>query len=179
LLHLLGIIFSMPGTRRQAGESQAMEQIIDTAQGVLDPEFFSENALGFFGPQGADAVSLGGFGQETRFERHLFRGRQVWRSTGLSLGSDGFGAMIPVRIHPALHERSAASQGPCDRRGVVTFESQQNGSIAVSLLGIPLPAALLTQLRQVFWMVEFDVHPTVPPVSLRVCQMLGAGATLF
>ena len=36
-----------------------MEQIIDTAQGVLDPEFFSENALGFFGPQGADAAASG------------------------------------------------------------------------------------------------------------------------
>ena len=99
-----------------------MEQIIDAAQGVLDPEFFSENALGFFGPQGADAIRLGGFGQETRFESRFFRRRQVRRSTGLSLGGDGFKAMIPVRIRPALHERSAASQGSCDRRGIVTFE---------------------------------------------------------
>jgi len=99
-----------------------MEQIIDARQGILDPEFFSENALGFFGSQRADAIGLGGLGQETRFERRFFRRRQVRRSTGLSLGSDGFQAMIPVRIHPALHERSTASQGPCDRRGIVTFE---------------------------------------------------------
>ena len=99
-----------------------MEQIIDATQGILDPEFFSENALGLFGTQGADAVSLGGLRQETLFERRLFRWRKVRRSTGLSLGSDRFEAMIPVCIRPALHERSAASQGPCDRRGIVTFD---------------------------------------------------------
>jgi len=143
LLHLLGIVLSMPGTRRQAGESQAMEQIIDTPQRVLDSEFFAENTLGIFGPEGADAIGLGGFGQETLFERRFLGGRQVGRSTGLSLGGDGFQAMIPVHIHPALHERSTASQGPRDRRGIVTFEGQQNRTIAVSLLGIALPAALL------------------------------------
>ena len=58
----------MPGTRRQGGESQAMEQIINTAQGVLDPEFFTEDALCFFGPKRADAIRLGGVGQETLFE---------------------------------------------------------------------------------------------------------------
>lgn len=99
-----------------------MEQIINTTQGVLDPKFFTEDALCFFGPKRADAIRLGGFGQETLFERCFVRRRQVRGSTGLSLGGDGFKAMIPVRIYPALHERSTASEGPCDRRSIVTFE---------------------------------------------------------
>jgi hypothetical protein len=49
-----------------------MEQIIDAAQGVRDPEFFPEDALGLFGTQGANAVRLGGLGQETLFERGFF-----------------------------------------------------------------------------------------------------------
>lgn len=156
-----------------------MEQIVDAAQGIGDAEFLTKNTLSLLGPQGADAIGLGGLGQETRFERRFFLRRQVRRSAGLPLGGDGVQAMISVGIHPALHERATASQGPCDRRGLVTFERQQNSSIAVPLLGIALPVALLLQLRQVFLMVELDAHPKVLPVFPRVCQMLGAGATLF
>jgi len=68
LLHLLWIVLSMPGTRCQRGEAQAMEQIIDPAQAILDPEFLPQNALRVFGPQRANAIGLGGFGQETLFE---------------------------------------------------------------------------------------------------------------
>ena len=156
-----------------------MEQIIDAWQAVFDPEFLSENPLGFFGAKGANAVDLGGLGQEPLLERRFLCHGQSGRPTGLSLGSDRFEAVVSVRIRPALHKSSAASQGPCDRGGIVTFESQQNGSIAISLLSIPLPAAVLTQLRQVFWMVRLDVHPTVPPVFSRVCQRSGSRATLF
>lgn len=166
-------------TRHQTGKPQAMEQIINARQGILDPEFLSENALGFFSAQRADAVGLGGLGKEPLLERRFLCRWQVGRPTGLSLGGDRFEAVIPVRIHPALHESSAASQGPRDRWGIVTFDGQKNGSIAVSLLGIPLAATLLAQLRQVFWMVELDVHLTVPPVFPRVCQKSGAGASLF
>jgi len=156
-----------------------MEQVVDTAQGVRDPEFFSENPLGLFGAQGADAIRLRGLGQETLFERGFFPRRQVGRSTGLSLGDDRVEPTIPVHIHPALHEGSAASQGSCDGGGVVTFECQQNRSIPISLLGVPLLTASLTQEFEILWMVQLNVHPTVPPVSSRVCQMPGEGATPF
>ena len=46
-----------------------MEQIVDTAQGIRDAEFLTENALSILGPQRADAIGLGGFGQETRLEQ--------------------------------------------------------------------------------------------------------------
>jgi len=59
------------------------------------------------------------------------------------------------------------------------LNSQQNSSIAVSLLGIAFLVAALAQSHQVFRMVELDVHPTGRPVFSRVCQMLRAGATLF
>lgn len=156
-----------------------MQQIIDAGQGIRDIEFLLQNALGIFGPERADAVGRRGLGQKTLLEKLFLRRWQVRRSTRLAPGGDGFEPMVPVRIRPSLHEPSAASQGPCDRRGLVTVESQENGSITISLLGIAFLVAALTQLRQVFWTVELDVHPTDPPVSSRVCQMLRAGATLF
>jgi hypothetical protein len=179
LLHLLGIILSVSGTRHQTGKAQAMEEIINAGQRVLDSEFLLENALGLFGSQRAHTVSGGGLGQETLLEGLFFRRRQVRGPASLSLGGDPLQAVIPIPIHPSLHESSAASQGPCDRWGIVTFDGQKNGSIAVSLLRIPLLATLLTQLRQIPRIVELDLHPTVPPVFSRVCQMSDAGATLF
>jgi len=121
LPHLLGIVLSMSGTRRQAGEAQAMEQIIDATQGVLDAEFFLQNALGVFGSERADAVGFRGVGTEAFFEKTLSGRRQVRRATSLSFGSDRGEALIPVRIRPALHKCSAASQRPCDRRGIEAF----------------------------------------------------------
>jgi hypothetical protein len=156
-----------------------MEQIVDPAQGVRNPEFFSENPLGLFGPQGADAIGLDGLRQKTLFERGFFPRRQVRRATGLSLGDDRVEPPIPVHIRPALHEGSAASQDACDGGSIVTFECQQSRSIPISLLGVPLLTASLTQVFEILWMVQLDVHPTVPPVFSRVCQMLGEGATLF
>lgn len=156
-----------------------MEQVINAGQRVLDPEFRAENPLGLFRTPRAHPVRRRGLGQETLLERRLFRRRQVRGPTGLSLGGDGRQAVIPIFIHPPLHESSAAAQGPCDHRGLVTFEGQQNGSIAISLFGISLLTTLLLQLRQVLRVVKFDLHPAVPPVFPRVCQMLDAGATLF
>jgi hypothetical protein len=120
-----------------------------------------------------------GSATKTLLERLLFHRRQGRGPTRLSLGGDRFEAVIPIHIHPVLHESSAAAQSPCDGGGLVTFEGQENGSIAISLFGIPLPATLLTQLRQVLWMMKLDLHLTVPPVSPRVCQISDPGATLF
>ena len=86
-----------------------MEQIIDAAQGVLDAEFFLQNALGLFRSERADAIGLRGFGEEPLLEKGLLARRQIWRATGLSFGSDRGEALIPVRVGPALHKRSAAS----------------------------------------------------------------------
>ena len=156
-----------------------MEQIVDPAQGVRNPEFFSENPLGLFGPQGADAIGLEGLGQKTLLERGFFPRRQVRRPTGRSLGDDRVEPTVPVPIRPALHEGSAASQDACDGAGIVTFECQQNRSIPISLLGVSLLTTALTQEFEILWMVQLNVHPTVPPVFSRVCQMLEAGATPF
>jgi hypothetical protein len=156
-----------------------MEEIVNAGQCILDPEFLSENALGLFGAKRADTVGLGGLGQETLLERLLLRRRQVRGPAGLSLGDDRLQTVIPIHIHPVLHESPAAAQGPCDGWGLVTFERQENGSIAVSLFGIPLPTTLLMQLRQVLRTVKLDLHLTGPPVFPRVCQMSDPGATLF
>lgn len=98
-----------------------MEQIIDAAQGVLDSEFLAENTLSVFGPQCADGIGLGGGRQETRLEGCFFLRRQAGRATGLSLGTNGFEAMVSIRIDPALYKRSTTSQRPCDSGGILSF----------------------------------------------------------
>jgi len=120
-----------------------MEQIIHARQRILDAKFLLENTLGLFGSQREDAVRLGGFCQEPFLERFFFRRRQVRGPTGLSLGDDRFEAVIPILVDPPLHESSAAAQGPCDCGGLVTFEGQETGSIAISLFGLWLLTTLL------------------------------------
>ncbi len=61
--------------------------------------------------------------------------RQVSRTAGLSLGDDRGQTVIAVHVDPTLHEASAASQRPSDRRGIVTFEGRQHNAIAIPLLG--------------------------------------------
>jgi hypothetical protein len=156
-----------------------MEQIIHARERILDPEFLLKNALSLFGPQRADAVRLGGVSQEPFLERFFFRRRQGRGPTALSLGDDRFEAVIPIPVEPPLHESSAAAQGPCDRWGIVTFDGQENGSIAIPLFGVSLLTTLLTQLHQVLRVVKLDLHPTGPPVFTTVSQMPDAGATLF
>jgi hypothetical protein len=156
-----------------------MQQIIDAGQCVLDPEFLLEDSLSILRPQGADAVGLGGIGQETCLEGVFVRRRQLGGPTCLSFREDRLQTVIPIRVDPSLHESSAATQDLCDRWRIVVIQSQENGSIAVSLLGITLLATSLTQMRQILRMVEIDLHLTVPPVFPRVWQMSDAGAILF
>jgi len=134
----------MTRSRGQAGKPQAMQQIVDTSQRILDPEFLFEDALSLFATQRADTVGLAGIGQETLLEGRFLYRRQVGRPPGLSLGCDRRQAAIPIRVDPSLHEPPAACQGLCDRRGTAAFEGQKNSSIAVSLLGISLLVTLLT-----------------------------------
>jgi hypothetical protein len=164
LLHLLGIVLSMSRTRHQAGKPQAVKEIVHAGQRILDPEFLLENPLSVFGPQGAYSIGLGRLGQETLLERPFLRRRQVRGPSGLSLGSHGVEPVIPIHIHPPLYEGSAAAQSLCDGRSIATFQGQNNGTIAVSLLGIPLLATLLTQVRQILRLMELDLHLTIPPV---------------
>lgn len=156
-----------------------MQQIIDAWQRILDPEFLFEDPPGILRPQTADPVGLGGTGQETFFEGPFLCRRQLAGPTWLSFGVDRFHTVIPIHVDPYLHEPSAAGQGLCDGWGTLAFQGQENGSIAVSLLGITLLVTLLTELREILRMMGFDLHLTGPPVSLRVCQNRRPGATLF
>jgi hypothetical protein len=147
LLHLRGIIPAVTGPRDQTGKPQAMEQIVHAGQRVLDPEFLLKNALGLVGTPRADALCLRGLGQEPLLERGLFRDRQLRRPTSLSLGDDRCEAVVSIAVDPPRHESPAAAQNPCDHRGLVTFEGQENGAIAVALLGVSFLTTLLLQLR--------------------------------
>jgi len=63
------------GSRSQAGKAQTVQQIIDSWQAILDPELLLENSPDILGPQRADAIGLGGTGQEAFLEGLLFRPR--------------------------------------------------------------------------------------------------------
>ena len=165
--------------RSQTGKPQAVEQIIDACERILDCEFLLEDPLGIFGPQRADPIGLGGFSQEPFLERCFFRRRQVRGSTGLLLRDHGFEAVIPIPIDPPLHKSPTPAQGPSDCGSIVTFDGQENSSIAISLLGISLLVTFLTQPRQIIRVMKLDLHLTDPPVFPRVCQMLEHSATLF
>jgi len=165
--------------RGQAGKPQAVEQIVYAGERILDSEFLAEDSLGISGPKRADPIGLGGLSQEPFFERCFFRRRQVRGPTGLSLRDHGFEAMIPIPVDPRLHKSAAAAQGPSDRGSIVTFDGQENGPIAISLFGIPLLVTFLMQSRQILRVMKLHLHPTVPPVFPRVCQITRYGATLF
>jgi hypothetical protein len=53
----------------QAGQVQAVQQIINTSQREFGPELAGENLLSFFGPQSANPIGGRGVGQKPRFER--------------------------------------------------------------------------------------------------------------
>lgn len=165
--------------RGQAGKPQAVEQIVHAGERILDSEFFLENPLGIFGTQRTDPIGLGGLSQEPFFERGFFCRRQIRGPTGLSLRDQAFEAMIPIPVDPRLNKSPAPAQGPGDRGSIVTFDGQENSSIAISLFGIPLLVTFLTQSRQILRVMKLDLHPTVPPVFPRVCQIARYGATLF
>lgn len=156
-----------------------MQQIIDAGQRILDPEFFLEDSLGIFRPQTTNPVGWRGSGQEALFERLLLGHGQFAGPARLGFGADRLQTMIPVQVDPLLHKPPAAGQDLCDRWSTVAFQGQQDGSIAVSLLGIALLVTSLTQLLDIVRMMGLDLHLTVPPVSLRVCQKPASRATLF
>lgn len=165
--------------RGQTGKPQAVEQIVHAGERILDSEFLLEDPLGIFGPERADPVGLGGLSQEPFFERCFFRRRQVRGPTALSLRDHGCEAVIPIPVDPRLHKSPAAAQRLSNRGSIVTFDGQENSSIAVSLFGIPLLVTFLTQSRQILRVMKLHLHPTGPPVFPRVCQITRYGATLF
>jgi hypothetical protein len=138
-----------------------------------------EDLLGLFGPQTADAVGRRGVGYKSRFERFVLRRGQFAGPPRLPLGTEGLQAVIAIPVDPTLHEPPTALQDSSDLGGLVAFQGQNYGAVAVSLLGVTLRAAVLTELLKVLRMMERDLHRTIPPVSSRVCQMPGMGATLF
>jgi hypothetical protein len=179
LLHGGRIVLAVTGAWGQAGKAQTMEQIIHSRQAVLGPEFLLENSPDVFGPQGADAIGLGGTGQEAFLEGLLLGHRQLAGATRLSFGGNRIKSPIAIGVHPQLHESSAAGQGACDLRSTVSLQGQHDGSIAVSLLGVALLAAALTQLFEILRMMGCDLHGTVPPISARVCHRQTDRATPF
>jgi hypothetical protein len=169
----------MTRTWNQARQAQAVQQVIDAAQRVLDAELLREDVLRLFGSQSTDSIAGGRLGQKASLERFILGRGQFAGPTRLPLGTEGLQAVIAIVVDPALYEPPTAVQDASNLRSLVAFESQKHGAVAVSLLGVTLPAAALTQQFEILWMMECHLHQTMPPVSSRVCQMPKEGATLF
>jgi hypothetical protein len=54
--HCLRVVLAMPRPRPQAGEAEAMEQIVGAHQGVLDAELLFQNALNVPATEGTHTV---------------------------------------------------------------------------------------------------------------------------
>jgi hypothetical protein len=156
-----------------------MQQIIHSRQAILGPEFLLENVPDVFGSQRTEAIGLAGTGQEAVLEGLLLGHRQLTGATRLSFGGNRIESVIAICVHPQLHESSAAGQGLCDLGSTVAFQGQDHGSIAVSLFGVALLTASLTQLFEILRMMGCDLHGTLPPVSSRVCHRQTDRATPF
>ena len=86
-----------------------MQQIIDSRQAVLDPEFLLENSPDVFGPQRADAIGLGGTGQEAVLEGLLLGHRQLAGAARLSFGGDRLQSLIAIAYtHSCTNRRLRA-----------------------------------------------------------------------
>jgi hypothetical protein len=178
-LHLYRIILGVTRTWNQARQAQAMQQIIDAAQRVFDAKLLREDLLRFFGSQRTDPIGGGGLSQKPGLEHFILRRGQLAGPTRLPLWAKGLQAVIAIAVSPALYEPPTAVQGSSDLGSLLAFQRQKHGAVAVSLHGVTLLVAALTQLLKVLRTMGRDLHRAIPPVSLRVCQMPKAGATLF
>jgi hypothetical protein len=179
LLHLGRIILGVARTRNQARQAQAVQQVIDAPQRVLDAKLLHEDLPGFFGPQRTHSIGDGGLGQKPSLECFVLGRGQLAGPTRLPLGTEALQAVIAIVVDPPLHEPPTAVQGARDLGSLVAFQGQNDGAVAISLCGVTLLAAALAQLFEVLWVMKRHLHRTMPPVSSRVCQMPEQGATLF
>jgi len=63
--------------------------------------------------------------------------------------------------------------------GAATMIATELCLVTVSLLGVALLVAVLTESLKVLRMMGPDPHRIIPPVSSRVCRISEASATLF
>lgn len=135
----------MTRPRNQTRQAQAVQQIIDAAQRVFDAKLLGEDLAGLFRPQSANAIGGRGVSQKPCFERFVLGHGQLAGAPRLPLGAEGLQAVIAIVVDPALHEPPAAVQDLRDRGGLVTFQRQKHGAVAVSLFGVGLLTAVLTE----------------------------------
>ncbi len=120
-----------------------------------------------------------GSGQKPRLERFVLGRGQLAGPPRLPPGTEGLQTVIAIAVDPALYEAPTAVQDASNLRSLAAFQRKNHGAVAVSLRGVALLVAVLTQLLKVLRMMGRDLHRTMPPVSSRVCHMPQAGATLF
>jgi hypothetical protein len=121
-----------------------VQQVIDAAQCVCDAELLREDVLRLFGSQSTDSIAGGGLGQKPTPEHFVLGRGQFAGPPRLPLGTEALQVVIAIVVYPALYEPPTAVHDASNLRSVVAFESQKHGEVAVSLLGVTLPAAALT-----------------------------------
>lgn len=140
----------MSGTRTQARQAKPVQQLVSPRQCVLDAKLSFQNADCVFATQPTDAViALRGTGFESFEECRLLVGWKFGgRATTRPRGQCG-DASIAVGIRPTLHEPSAARETILNGFGFQPFESQQDDSVSITLLGVPLSTHLTHQCRPI------------------------------
>lgn len=116
-----------------------MQQLVSPRQRVLDAKLRLQNADCVFATQTTDAaIPLPGTGFESFEECRLLVGRKFgYRATTRLRGQRG-DASVAVGIRPSLYEPTTARQTILNGLGFQPFENQQDDSVSIALLGVPL-----------------------------------------
>jgi len=136
-----------------------MQQLVSTGQRVRNPELCLQNADRVFAAQTTDAViALRRTGFESFEEYPLLVGRKPGRRAATQLRGQRGDASVTVGIRPTLHEPSTACQTILNGLGFQPFENQQDDSVSIALLGVPLDPHQSCQCRPICRRTFLNMH---------------------
>ena len=149
----------MSGTRTQARQAKAVQQLVSPRQRVLDAKLRLQNADCVFAAQTTDAViALRGTGFESFKECRLLVGWKLGRRATTRLRGQRGDTSVTVGIRPTLYEPTTARQMILNGLGFQPFESQQDDPVSIALLGVPLSTHQTPQRRSISRRTFLNMH---------------------
>lgn len=138
----------------ETGVAKAVQEVIDTVQRIFGPELPFQDPLNVPTPKRAHPIVLTCSCLEPTFERLLVIPLELGRLTrSWTLPKTG-PALVAIPVNPLLNERSAPIKLLHDPWSRQTLQRQENGSVAVPLLGVAFKLDHPTQLGDVLLIVN-------------------------
>ena len=140
----------MSGTRTQARQAKAVQQLVSPRHRVLDAKLSFQNANCVFATQTTDAViPLRRTGFESFKECRLLVGWKLGHRATTRLRGQRGDTSVTVGICPTLNEPTTARQMILNGLGFQPLENQQDDSVSIALLGVPLSTHQTPQRRHI------------------------------